>query len=261
MHTTLDFRPSIQLVRRLRTLISTAAAVLLAITPGDTQAGTCEGHEVQSLCGNDVLCHFEIDFCGTAIGSVSSCLGAWGQGICTQGNGRVDLGDADFYSQPIFEIECQAVFTHLPGPGEPDAALVSKYVGQLPAASEFWLGVTGDGTKQWCLRGNGTNIIFSPTGSVEEDTLYCVRGVWCEDHGEIYVNGDLVASGKISRNSGNTDTPVIIAGQAGGDSVAPFFGMLDEVRIGCPSTVPPCPTPVRAATWGTLKSVYQSVYQ
>jgi hypothetical protein len=187
------------------------------------------------VCPQDVVCNFNTaSFCGTPAGDVRICDGACGRGLCTQGQGRVTLADSPVFSELILELEAQVRFSHLPGQGEFGSAIVSKYMGQFPGSSEWWLGVAGNGARQWTLCGDGTVCVLSAMGVVQENTLYHVRGVLNGPSGEIWVDDQLVASGSLTRNSSPTTTPAVIAGSAGGDSVDPFFGMIDEVRIGCP---------------------------
>ncbi len=233
-------------------LVPVLLPICLPPVAAQSQPQSCQPHQVQSNGLDQMVCHFEGDYCGTAVGDVWFCPGAWGQGLCAEGNGRVDLGDSDCFTVDTLVVECQVIFTRLPGPGEYGSALVSKYKGQYPSDSEFWLGVAGNGTRQWSLTGDGTNSIVSPPNAVEEGVLYCVRGVWTPGYGEIWVNDELVASGPISRNAGNTNTPVIIAGSSGGDSPSPFHGMIDEVAVTCPGV-----TPVHGRSWGVIKATFR----
>jgi len=219
------------------------------------QGGSCTGHEVLPICTGDFICHFENEYCGTASGTIGFCTGSWGQGICTEGAGYVDLGDDDFYSSQMIEIECQVIFTQLPDKAKGDhaAGLVTKYKNHLPGESEWGLFVEGSFTEQswyWELCGDGTQCISSSVG-VGLNTLYCVRAWICRNgYGEIWINGVKVASGTIAINPANTATPVRIGNSASGENY--FHGMIDEVRIGCVNTIG-----VEQSTWGSIKSLYR----
>lgn len=215
-------------------MVTLFAAGCLYLFVSDAGSQICNHDPVSAVCSEDQIWNFETDYGGTPLGEIYLCDGSHGQGICTDGAGRIDAGDNDLCTRQRFEVACQARFSRLPGPGEFGSALVAKYLGQHPEESEFWLGVAGNDSRQWALCGDGQTCIFSQPGVVQEDTLYCVRGLWFEDYAEIWVNGELVASGNVSRNPNNTETPLVIAGSAGGDSQSPFFGMIDEVRFGCP---------------------------
>lgn len=226
--------------------------IVLAIAMANSQSGSGSGHEVIPVEGNDFICHFENEYCGTANGTISFCAGAWNLGICTEGGGYIDLGDADRYSAELIEIECQVIFSQLPGQGSHAAALVTKYSNGNPAISEWGLFVEGNltATPSWLLTGDGTNGIYSD-GGVEINTLYWVRAVICRNgNGWIYVNGQRVAQGVLTINSSNTSTPVRIANSFSGTNY--FYGMLDEVRIGVFNSVG-----VEESSWGAIKSLYR----
>jgi N-acetylneuraminic acid mutarotase len=197
-----------------------------------------------ATCPGDTVCTFNNgDFCGAPVGDVRSCPGVCGTGLCSNGQGKVVLGNSAVFSQESFEVEAQVALTRLPALYEYGAAIASKYVNHSPQQSEWWFGVDGNGGRRWVLTGNGTNGIYSAPNTVQENVAYHVRGVWNGSQGEIWVNGTLVASGPINRNTGPTSTPAIIAGSPYG---SPFYGMIDEVRIGCLrpiDTTPPIISP------------------
>jgi hypothetical protein len=155
------------------------------------------------------------------------------------------------------ELECQVTFSSLPENGEPGAALVTKY--SKPDQPDFWLGVTGDGSRTWELCSDG--VCARSSLVAEENTNYCVHVSICDINpsnptpfGEIWVGvrGEpmvLVAQASMPLPE-DTSLPVSL----GGHSSNPFFGMIDEVRLGCST---PCPNPVEPITWGTIKSVYR----
>jgi hypothetical protein len=239
-----------------RNRCSCAFAILIVITilaSGTIRAESCVGHEVLPVGPNDFICHFENGFCGTASGTIASCAGAWGLGACTEGGGYINVGDDDLFSDYIIEIECQVVFTQLPGQGSYDAALVTKYSNGSPGISEWGLYVRGNvlPAPSWLLTGNGTDCIYSD-GGVEINTLYCVKAILCHNgNGWIFVNGQLVAQGPLTFNAGNTTTPVRIANSFSGENW--FYGMIDEVRIGTPDLR----MGTESSSWGSIKSLYR----
>jgi hypothetical protein len=230
-----------------------ALLVIIGLGPTIGRAGNCTGHEVSPVGPQDFVCNFENTFCGTSSGTISFCTGSFGVGVCTEGGGYIDIGDEDRFSSEVLEIECQVIFTQLPGQGSHAAALVTKYSNGNPAISEWGLFVEGNLTTNpsWLLTGNGTNGIYS-NGGVEINTLYCVKAVLCHNgNGWIYVNGQLVAQGALTFNSSNTTTPVRIANSYSGGNY--FHGMIDGVRIG----VPDLRLGTESSSWGAIKSIYR----
>jgi hypothetical protein len=151
----------------------------------------------------------------------------------------------------MIEIECQVMFTQLPGPGENAAGLITKYVNGDPVHSEFGLFVEGNTMPpSWELAGDGTDVIHS-NGGIEVNVLYCVRGWICRNGiGEIWVNNQRVATGWVHMNDVATDTPVVIGNSHSGENY--FHGMIDEVRMGTDSIIG-----TEEATWGSIKEIYR----
>lgn len=200
----------------------------------DCECGQCA---ISAACDDDVICRFEEGLCGTPLGDVWRDAGYCGQALWADGAGRVSLGDDDYYSQSHFEVELWVELTELPTLGDHAAGLVTKYRGHYPELSEWGIWVEGnmvypDGPA-WLLCGNGSQCLLSAPGMVERGVLYHVRAIWKGDYAELWVDDELVASGNLTRNPENTNTPVIIGGSAGGHAYNPFHGMIDEVRIGC----------------------------
>lgn len=221
------------------------------------QQSSCAGFQAESVCAGDLICHFENETCGSVSGNVAFCPGAYGQGLCLNGDGWISLGDADWFSQNVIEIECQVRFSRLPGSGEHASGLVTKYTNHNPELSEWGLFVEGNITPfpTWMLTGDGRQAIRS-TCRVQLDSLYCVRAMICGNIGGIWVNGLMVASGPISHTATNTAAPVIIGNAASSAKENRFYGMIDEVRIGCPHD--PCaPLGTEETSWGIIKSLYR----
>lgn len=84
------------------------------------------------------------------------------------------------------------------------------------------------------LNGTGVDGITTPAGGLQAGVSYRVRAVLRGSQGEIWIDGVRIVSGHVTRNAAITSTPAVIAGSAGGDSVSPFFGAIDDLRIGCP---------------------------
>jgi len=202
--------------------------------PGPPGACICNRECTEARCSSDVVCNFNGgDLCGTVLGSPALCGGVCQSGMCAQGNGAVSLGDRDEFSAAELEVEFTVVLSRLPQPGEHAGGLITKYRGHSAAESEWAVFVEKD--QMWVVCGDGQGpCISSSSGVVRAGTTYRVRALFHPASAELWVNGELLASGAISRNPNNTATPVIV-----GDSFQPghpnaFYGMLDEIRIGCP---------------------------
>ena len=194
-------------------------------------------HGSSGDCADDFRCDFETaGQCGQVLGATSACPGANGSGLgfCADGRGRLIAGDRPAFSASDLEVVFSVKLARLPGPGEHGAGLVTKYVGGSQARSEWGIWAAGNnGPPFWFLCGDGRRCIESDKGIIQTGVAYVVRAVFLGDHADLWVDGQRVASGSISRNPGHTTTPVVIGGSAGGDSTSPFFGMIDDVRIGC----------------------------
>jgi hypothetical protein len=169
---------------------------------------------------------------------VQFCAGAVDQGVCIDG-GRINYGDADHFTLVDFEIALLVLFTRLPAVGEYGYGIFTKYANHSSAASEYGLymhraPVPGS-LPQWQLVGDGSSGVVSDPAvtPIVTGRWYCVRAVVRGTQAEIWVDGQLAASGTVNRHFNNTSTPVIIGNASTGQNY--FYGLIDEVRFGCPS--------------------------
>lgn len=227
----------------------------MLLLPLGASASPPGGHEVLPTCVDDVICHFEGDFCGTPVGTVIECDGFWNMGICLFGDGSIDLGDDDTYTRDEIELECQVYLDRLPDTPGGIAGLVTKYVEGDPANSEWGIFVEAGADPSehhWLLCGDGGVCVRTDPGTANVG-YYWVKGILCASSGILSVNdGEIVAEGPLSKNPANTPTHVIIGDTASGG--AGLFGMIDEVRIGCTNCGP---VSTESRSWGTVKVLYR----
>lgn len=203
--------------------------VALSIAPANADAD-CIPHCATQLTEDDILCNFnDENFCGSPIGDIWFCTGPCDDAVCMSGGGYIVYGDDDLFSSEELLIEFQVRFTRLPQAGEHASGLVTKYRGHDAFQSEWGVFAEKNGT--WLLCGDGSGCIASGPGMMETGVLYCVRALIDHGYGELWVNGELVASGEIAMNAANTSTPVVIGNSYQPGHNNPFYGMIDEVLI------------------------------
>jgi len=163
---------------------------------------------------------------------------------------RTVLADDPAFYLEDFEITFQVTFDRLTVLGEFGEGLVTKYMGNLPWASDWGVWITGNGFNQWIACGNGHTCAESTGFTIKTGQEYAVRALWRGDYAAVWVDGIQVAGGSVTRNPvGTPSTQAVIAGSWGGDSTSPFFGTIRDVEL---SEVPPAVPVPEPATLSLL---------